>query len=131
MDTARATCRRSTPSNTRCPLGDLVVKVRIPTPLRSYTDQRAVVNAAVGVDGATIDAVLHDLDRQFPGLRFRMVDEQGRLRQHMKVFVNDEATRVLDDRVMDSDEITVMQALSGGCPLVPGRVSCHLVQTSR
>ena len=73
-----------------------------------------MVNAVVGVEGATIDAVLHDLDRQFPGLRFRMVDEQGRLRRHMKVFVNDEATRVLDDRVMDSDEITVMQALSGG-----------------
>lgn len=55
-----------------------------------------------------------DLDRQFPGLRFRVVDEQGRLRQHMKVFVNDEAARDLTTTVDPADEVTLMQALSGG-----------------
>ena len=45
------------------------------------------------------DEVLFDLDRQYPGLRFRVVDEQGRLRKHMKVFVNDEATRDLGDPI--------------------------------
>jgi alkylated DNA repair dioxygenase AlkB len=86
------------------------VKVRIPTPLRSYTDQRSVVEA----EGTTIDAVLIDLDRQFPGIRFRMVDEQGRIRQHMRVFVNDEASRDLRAAVTPTDELTIMQALSGG-----------------
>jgi molybdopterin converting factor small subunit len=86
------------------------VKVRIPTPLRSYTSQQSVVDA----DGATVDEVLQDLDRQFPGLRFRVVDEQGRLRKHMKVFLNDEATRDLSDTVDPSDEVVLMQALSGG-----------------
>jgi len=86
------------------------MNVRIPTPLRSYTDQQAHVAAA----GATVADVLADLDRQFPGLRFRVVDEQGRLRQHMKVFVNADATRDLATTVTDADEVTIMQALSGG-----------------
>ena len=86
------------------------MKVRIPTPLRSYTDQQPVVE----VDGATIDALLIALDAKFPGIRFRMVDEQGRMRQHMKVFINDESVRDLGRAVQAGDEVTIMQALSGG-----------------
>ena len=84
--------------------------VRIPTPLRSYTGEQAHVEA----EGATVAEVLADLDRQFPGLRFRVVDEQGRLRQHMKVFLGDEAVRDLTSTIPDGTEITLMQALSGG-----------------
>ena len=86
------------------------MNVRIPTPLRSYTEQRSVVDAA----GTTVDAVLLDLDRQFPGIRFRMVDEQGRIRRHMRVFVNEEPARDLGAAVAPTDELTIMQALSGG-----------------
>jgi molybdopterin converting factor small subunit len=86
------------------------VKVRIPTPLRSYTEQQPWVEAS----GDTVAQVLHDLDRQFPGIRFRMIDEQDRLRPHMKVFVNDDMTRDLDTPVAESDVVTIMQALSGG-----------------
>jgi sulfur-carrier protein len=86
------------------------VKVRIPTPLRSYTAQAANVTAA----GETVDEVLHDLNQQFPGLRFRVVDEQGNLRQHMRIFVNDEFVRDLTRVVLPTDEVTLMQALSGG-----------------
>jgi molybdopterin converting factor small subunit len=86
------------------------VKVRIPSPLRSYTGQHAVVDA----DGETVGALLLDLDGRYPGIRFRMVDEQGRVRKHMKVFVNDEPVRDLDTPVDARDEITIMQALSGG-----------------
>ena len=86
------------------------MKVRIPTPLRSYTEQQSVVDA----EGDTVDEVLVDLDRQFPGLRFRVVDEQGRLRRHMKVFVNEDAARDLTTKVDASDELVLMQALSGG-----------------
>ena len=86
------------------------MKVRIPDPLRSYTEQQAVVDA----DGTTVAAVLADLDRRYPGIRFRMVDEQNRIRKHMKVFVNDESVRDLDTAITDRDEITIMQALSGG-----------------
>lgn len=84
--------------------------VRIPTPLRSYTGQASTVTAA----GTTVAEVLADLDRQFPGLRFRVVDEQGRLRRHMKVFVNEDVVRDLATPVDPTDEVTLMQALSGG-----------------
>ena len=86
------------------------MRVRIPDPLRSYTEQQKVVDAA----GNTVGAVLADLDRRYPGIRFRMVDEQNRIRKHMKVFVNDEAVRDLETAITDRDEITIMQALSGG-----------------
>ena len=86
------------------------MKVRIPTPLRSYTDQHASVDA----DGATIDELLTDLDRRHPGVRFRIVDEQGRLRKHMKVFVNEESVRDLTTPISTSDDVVLMQALSGG-----------------
>ncbi|HEY8217978.1 MAG TPA: MoaD/ThiS family protein [Acidimicrobiia bacterium] len=86
------------------------MKVRIPTPLRSYTEQRAEVDA----DGATLGEVLVDLDRRYPGIRFRMVDEQGQIRKHMKVFLNGESERDLDVAVGDADEVVIMQALSGG-----------------
>jgi molybdopterin synthase sulfur carrier subunit len=86
------------------------VKVRIPDPLRSYTDRQKVVEAT----GDTVGAVLSDLDRQFPGIRFRMVDEQNQIRKHMKVFVNDDAVRDLATPLRQDDEVTIMQALSGG-----------------
>ena len=86
------------------------MRVRIPTPLRSYTHQRSVVEAS----GSSVAEVLASLERQFPGFRFRMVDEQGALRQHMKVFVNQDMTRDLATPVATHDEVTIMQALSGG-----------------
>jgi len=86
------------------------VKVWIPSPLFSYTGKRPEVEAA----GATLDELLRDLDRQFPGIRFRMVDEQDRLRQHMRIFVNREETRRLDAALRGSEEIHIFQALSGG-----------------
>jgi sulfur-carrier protein len=86
------------------------MNVRIPSPLRSYTNGEASVTAR----GSTVHEVLLDLDSQFSGFRFRMVDEQNRLRKHVRVFVNDDMIRDLFDPVSESDEITILQALSGG-----------------
>ena len=86
------------------------MNVRIPTPLRSYTAQAVSVEA----DGTTVNELLIDLDRRYPGLRFRVVDEQGRLRQHMKIFVNKDMVRDLSTTLRADDEVTLMQALSGG-----------------
>ncbi len=86
------------------------MKVRIPTPLRSYTGEAAAVEA----HGASIGEVLDDLDRRFPGIRFRVIDEQGRLRQHMKIFLNQDVVDDLGTPVTERDEVTLMQALSGG-----------------
>jgi molybdopterin synthase sulfur carrier subunit len=86
------------------------MKVAIPSPLRSYTAQRHEVEAA----GATVSELLADLERQFPGIRFRMVDEQDRLRPHMRIFVNRRETRRLDAALAGGDEVHIFQALSGG-----------------
>jgi molybdopterin synthase sulfur carrier subunit len=86
------------------------MKVRIPTPLRSYTGEQANVLA----DGATLDELFDDLDRQFPGIRFRVIDEQGELRQHMSVFLGEDRCRDLSTPLDGFDEVVVMQALSGG-----------------
>ena len=86
------------------------MKVRIPTPLRSYTHGESVVDA----DGATLGELLGDLERRHPGIRFRVVDEQGRLREHMRIFVNRAMDHGLDDPIQPTDEVVLMQALSGG-----------------
>jgi molybdopterin converting factor small subunit len=78
--------------------------------LRSYTADATHVTA----DGVTVDELLRDLDRQFPGLRFRVVDEQGRLRQHMVVWLGQERCKDLSTPLDGIDEVVLMQALSGG-----------------
>ena len=86
------------------------MKVRIPTPLRSYTANKAEVD----VGGRTVAEVIDNLDASYPGIRFRMVDEQGRLRPHMNVFVAGERCRDLSTGLDGVDEVVLMQALSGG-----------------
>lgn len=86
------------------------MKVHIPSPLLSYTNQKNDVDA----DGSTIAELLNDLNRQFPGIRFRMIDEQDSIRQHMKVFVNGEQVFGLNTALKSSDEVYILQALSGG-----------------
>ena len=86
------------------------MKVWIAQPLRSYTQQQASVEA----DGATLAALLADLDRRYPGIRFRMIDEQDRVRTHMRVFVNRAQVDDLSTPLRDGDEVHVFQALSGG-----------------
>ena len=85
------------------------MKVRIPSPLVSYTEKREVE-----AEGGTLDELLGDLDRRFPGLRFRVVDEQGGLRPHMRLFVNGAQVRELSRQLRPTDEIQLIQALSGG-----------------
>jgi molybdopterin converting factor small subunit len=86
------------------------MKVLIPGPLRSYTQGRHEVDA----DGATVAVLLADLDRRFPGIRFRMVDEQDAVRRHMRIYVNGEQVRTLDVSLRAADEVMIVQALSGG-----------------
>ena len=83
--------------------------VLIPSPLHSYTGGKRIA-----ASGATVGELLADLDRQFPGLRFRMVDEQDRIRPHMRLFVNGEQVFDLGQAVTDADEVAIVQALSGG-----------------
>jgi len=85
------------------------MKVLIPSALRSYTER-----AETEASGATLAAMLVDLDRQYPGIRFRMIDEQDRIRRHIRVFVNGEQARGLSQPLNVTDEVIIVQALSGG-----------------
>ncbi|MEO8314776.1 MAG: MoaD/ThiS family protein [Pseudomonadota bacterium] len=85
------------------------MRVTIPSPLLSYTDRREVT-----AEGATVAEVLQDLDRQFPGLRFRMVDEQDRIRQHMRIFLDATEIRELTAALPPDATLHIVQALSGG-----------------
>ena len=85
------------------------MKVLVPSPLRSYTGAREVEAA-----GTTIADVLEDLERRHPGLRFRMIDEQDRMRPHIRFFVNGEQVFELAHRLREGDSIQIVQALSGG-----------------
>jgi len=86
------------------------MKVHVPTPLRSYTDRKGQVLAK----GSTLGELLHDANRQYPGFRFRIVDEQDKIREHIKLFVNREQQRDLAFRIEPTDEVHIICALSGG-----------------
>jgi sulfur-carrier protein len=83
--------------------------VLIPTPLRSYTGR-----SHVQAGGSTLADVLAELDRRYPGIRFRMIDEQDRMRPHMRFFVNGVQVRELACALREADEVQIVQALSGG-----------------
>ena len=85
------------------------VKVLIPGALRSYTRE-----SHVEAIGSTLDALFTDLDRQFPGLRFRVVDEQNQLRPNMRLFVDGQGVRDLQQALPPGSFVAVVLALSGG-----------------
>ena len=86
------------------------MKVLIPSPLRSYTAERREVEA----DGTTLAELLADLDRRYPGIRFRMIDEQDAIRRHIRIWVNQDQVSALDVPLERSDQVIILQALSGG-----------------
>ena len=86
------------------------MKVLLPSPLASYTKNVREVQAT----GATLDEVLRDLDRRYPGIRFRVIDEQDAIRPHIKIFVNREQASGIARRLAPDDEVLVVAALSGG-----------------
>ncbi len=85
------------------------MRVLIPSALRSYT-----AKTWVEASGATIAEVLADLERQYPGIRFRMIDEQDRMRANMRFFVGGVASFDLAQPLRRTDELQIVQALSGG-----------------
>jgi molybdopterin converting factor small subunit len=87
----------------------MTIKILIASPLRSYTGADEVEAA-----GDSLGALFADLDRRYPGIRFRIVDEQDCVRRHMRVFINGEPVKDLGHRLHESDEVCIVQALSGG-----------------
>jgi molybdopterin synthase sulfur carrier subunit len=86
------------------------VTVHLAPLLHSYTRGAR----EVGASGATLGEALDDLDRRFPGIRFRIVDEQNRIRRHMRFFVNGADVPDISAKLTDGDQVHIIGALSGG-----------------
>jgi molybdopterin synthase sulfur carrier subunit len=87
-----------------------MARVFLPSQLQSYSGGLSRTEA----DGGTVSAVLDTLDGRWPGIRFRVIDEQGRIRKHMRVYVGQERVFDIGRIVDDSDEVLIFGALSGG-----------------
>ena len=91
----------------------MAIEVRIPTILRTYTGGDKAVSGA----GATLTALLDDLDSRHAGLRGRLITDEGALHRFVNVYVNDEDVRFLgglDTKLADGDSVTVLPAVAGG-----------------
>ena len=87
-----------------------MIPVLIPSPLFSYTDGQRHVEA----EGESLAGLLQVLDARYPGMRYRIVDEQDRIRKHIRFFVNGEMAERLDRALVCGDEVMIVAALSGG-----------------
>ena len=90
-----------------------MVQVRVPTPLRRYT----AGNGAVEADGATVAALVDDLEKRYPGMKDRICDEAGQVRRFVNIFVNGEDIRFLQQLstpVKAGDELSIVPAIAGG-----------------
>jgi molybdopterin converting factor small subunit len=93
------------------------MKVHLSPHVRAYTGGQAEVEA----DGATLSEVMADLERRYPGIRFRVIDEQDRIRPHMNIFVGGALVRDLHRSLAPGEDIHILAALSGGHALtIPG-----------
>ncbi|MCI0746333.1 MAG: MoaD/ThiS family protein [Verrucomicrobia subdivision 3 bacterium] len=88
-------------------------KVRIPTPLRKLTNNEEIVE----VSAATIGEAIVELQKRYPGIQERLVDESGAVRRFVNVYVNEEDIRFLQNqqtKLNDGDEISIIPAIAGG-----------------
>jgi len=89
------------------------VLVRIPTPLRTVTKGAGEVYG----EGANVGELIDDLERQFPGLRERLVEDRGELRRFINIYVNQEDIRFLKGKntaLKDGDDVSIVPAIAGG-----------------
>ena len=86
------------------------MKVFVPGPLRSYTDGARIVDAG----GGTVDELLGELNRRHPGFRFRIIDEQDNVREHIKIFLNGEQCFDLSAGLNPADELHIICGIEAG-----------------
>ena len=89
------------------------VKVRIPTPLQKHTDNKVEVS----VEAKNIKELIENLERNFPGIKSRICDENGKIRRFINIYVNEEDIRFLqksDTPIKDGDEVSIIPAIAGG-----------------
>ena len=91
----------------------MTVTVRIPTPLRKLTSGADEVS----IEGASIGAMIDNLETAHAGMKERLCDENGEIRRFVNVYLNDEDVRFLNGRdteLKDGDEVSIVPAIAGG-----------------
>lgn len=91
----------------------MAVQVRIPMPLRQLTNNQDVVT----VEASTVAEMIEKLEEQFPGIKQRLCDENGQLRQFINIFVDGEDIRFLsglETPLKESREVSIIPAIAGG-----------------
>jgi molybdopterin synthase sulfur carrier subunit len=91
----------------------MAIEVSIPTPLRGLTGNKDTVSAG----GADINALIDDLEKNYPGIKTRLVDDAGKLRRFVNIYVNGEDVRFLQDKATKlsaDDEVSIVPAIAGG-----------------
>tara|TARA_A100001037_G_C14863755_1_gene506404 strand:+ start:408 stop:683 length:276 start_codon:yes stop_codon:yes gene_type:complete len=91
----------------------MAATVRIPTPLRKLTNEQETVE----VESATIGTAVEELEGKFPGIKERLVDEEGEIRRFVNVYVNEEDIRFLENQntpLKDGDDVSIIPAIAGG-----------------
>lgn len=94
----------------------MAVKVRVPSPLMKLTNNQGEVTA----EGSNVKEIFDDLEKQFPGIKERVYDENGQLRRFINIYVNEEDIRFIDGEssaVKDGDEVSIIPAIAGGTGL--------------
>jgi len=92
----------------------MAVKVRIPTPLRKLTNGADEVTA----EGGNINEIIDNLEKNYPGLKERICEPDGKLRRFVNLYLNDEDIRFkenMETRLKDNDELSIIPAIAGGC----------------
>ena len=87
--------------------------VRIPSPLRRYTNGQSKAQAS----GGTVTEIIENLEHQYPGVKTRLCDDSGQIKRYVNVFVNDKEIRTLQGAatpVTDTDEVSIVPAMAGG-----------------
>lgn len=91
----------------------MAIQIRVPTPLRKFTNGAESVTAK----GASVGALLDQLDQQHPGIKERICDDEGRVRRFVNIYVNGDDIRFLqnlDSPLKDGDEVSIVPAIAGG-----------------
>ena len=91
----------------------MTIKVKIPTPLRSLTQDQGLVS----ISATNVESAINELEKQFPGIKERVCEEDGSLRRFVNIYINGEDIRFLDDlqsSIKDNDELSIVPAVAGG-----------------
>ncbi|MBR8828313.1 MAG: MoaD/ThiS family protein [Gomphosphaeria aponina SAG 52.96 = DSM 107014] len=91
----------------------MAVKVLVPTPLQKYTNNQATIECT----GGNVSQLIDELEKNFPGIKDRLCDEEGKPRRFLNFYVNSEDIRFLqgtETTLADGDEVSIVPAVAGG-----------------